>query len=473
MSPTKLRIGILSAMLLLTSFPARALITGNTGYAPAGDGNWPAGSVDLVNLHSRIAYWEGPPHGGGEFHFLYRGDTASFQHALDTFAKINAPERRLIIREGLEESFWLQDMDPSSKDTHVDWTFIVWTPRSWHQMFNNPFNALTNDDPRGGIRNSVPPPSLAVNIAGPDGKGIDWTQIKLPPGITLVDERATSAGYDRADASVLRGDVYDLLSSKPIPAAQITVANYNSKSYVTIAQTQSDPAGHFELKHVPAGKYRISVAAPGHASRTLGSETFGPNTLKHHTVQLTTSITASGTVLNTDGTSLPGVTVQATCTIALDGRGYLLPDPVKAVTDAHGAFQLPNLPEGSFQLFASDDSHEQLDSIHIFGPPSNGTRPDYTHLTLHMTATGTVKGALLTPADGANPRNVSITSTGDHPINWSGDTAVHPDGTFEFTKVPPGPYLLSTAGLPHDAPDPAAKRIEVKANQITKIELTK
>jgi hypothetical protein len=45
----------------------------------------------VANLKSRVGWWEGPPFGGGEWHFLYRGDQAAFEATLAAFAAIRAP----------------------------------------------------------------------------------------------------------------------------------------------------------------------------------------------------------------------------------------------------------------------------------------------------------------------------------------------------------------------------------------------
>jgi len=124
--------------VLLLVGTARGLITGMVGNTPVRDQQWPAGTLELANLPIRLGCWEGPPFGGGETHFLYRGDTAAFQQALDLLGKINAPDLRLVVNEGPEESFWLKTAGKTDVDPRVDWTFVVWTPRSWMQLYGNP-----------------------------------------------------------------------------------------------------------------------------------------------------------------------------------------------------------------------------------------------------------------------------------------------------------------------------------------------
>src|SRR5688500_13088747 len=75
-------------LALLVAAPALGLIQVGRGNDPVRDHNWPAGSLDVANLKTRVAWMEGPPFGGGQHTFLYRGDTAALQAALDLFGKI-------------------------------------------------------------------------------------------------------------------------------------------------------------------------------------------------------------------------------------------------------------------------------------------------------------------------------------------------------------------------------------------------
>lgn len=56
-----------ASLLLLSNIQfASALIIGGTGNKPVRDAGWPRGAVDVANLKTRIAWWEGPPFGGGQ-----------------------------------------------------------------------------------------------------------------------------------------------------------------------------------------------------------------------------------------------------------------------------------------------------------------------------------------------------------------------------------------------------------------------
>ncbi|NNC89466.1 MAG: hypothetical protein HKN82_13495 [Akkermansiaceae bacterium] len=62
--------------------PLHALISGGEGNEPVENRGWPAGSEHVANLETRLAHWEGPPHGGGQTTFDFREEsTANFNRA--------------------------------------------------------------------------------------------------------------------------------------------------------------------------------------------------------------------------------------------------------------------------------------------------------------------------------------------------------------------------------------------------------
>ena len=58
---------------------AVALITGGEGNGPIADPGWPKGAAAIFNNPARIAWWEGPPFGGGQWHAECRGDAKAFK----------------------------------------------------------------------------------------------------------------------------------------------------------------------------------------------------------------------------------------------------------------------------------------------------------------------------------------------------------------------------------------------------------
>src|SRR5688572_6605650 len=157
---------VLSVLALLITAPAAyALIEFSIGNDPVEDQNWPAGSLDVANLESRIAFWVGPPFGGGHHNFIYRGDTAAFQAALDAFAKLDAAQRLLVVHEGPEELVFLKnrgEQDPKV-DPRYDWSFSVWNREQYDRLYKRDSIFLA-DDPNFG--SPMPPPQMDVYVGG-------------------------------------------------------------------------------------------------------------------------------------------------------------------------------------------------------------------------------------------------------------------------------------------------------------------
>src|SRR5688572_15205648 len=315
-------------VLLLSLATASALITVGHGNEPVGDNNWPAGAVDVANLKTRVGYWEGPPLGGGQLNFLYRGATADFQAALELFARIKAPELRLVVHEGPHESPFLRNDQDEKVETRVDWSFTVWNPASWHRLYNNPKSTFAAGDPSGAFRSAVEPPRIDVYVGV--GGGIDWARVKVPANVRVTDERASSAGYAAGTGSVVRGDVYDMVTSKPVAGARIRVARYTGKNYEDVASGHADADGHFEVTKVPPGSHRVEASADGYAPRVLGYDAYGTDTLKEFTVYLAPAARMTATVTDTAGKPVAGVTVRADDIMGPDGGGYPLATSVEA-----------------------------------------------------------------------------------------------------------------------------------------------
>src|SRR5829696_5014347 len=184
------RVGLVVACLvvLVLATAAQGLIRVGRGNDPVKDNNWPAGAVELANLKTRVGWWEGPPFGGGQHNFLYRGDTKAFQEALDLFAKIRTPEMRVFVHPGTQESPFLRDEKDPKADTGVDWSFTVWTPESYHRLYNNPDTRFASG--QAEFREALAGPRMDVYVG--QGGGVDWKQVKVPANVKLSDERASA-----------------------------------------------------------------------------------------------------------------------------------------------------------------------------------------------------------------------------------------------------------------------------------------
>jgi hypothetical protein len=176
------RICALWLLALLAPFAAAALILSGEGNRPVSDPGWPNGALALANLQSRVGWWEGPPFGGGQWQFLYRGDARAFSEALTNFSLVQASSLELVVHDGPQTNVFIRE----SADARVDWTFTVWVPASWNALYNNPSNTWNSADPN--YHKPVEPPRMDVYIGGGQ---VDWANVAVPANIRVQDKRSS------------------------------------------------------------------------------------------------------------------------------------------------------------------------------------------------------------------------------------------------------------------------------------------
>jgi hypothetical protein len=268
-----------------------------------------------------------------------------------------------------------------------------------------------------------------------------------------------------------------MVTSKPVAGASIVVAKHagagDEYNYAAVASTKSGADGRFELKDIPADTYRVQASADGYAGRVLGYAQLGNDTLKEYVVRLAPPATLEGTVLDTDGKPVKGVSVRADCVMGPDGAGYRLPARAEATTDEQGAFAIANLPGGGYcQTFAHAAGYSMLDLFALHAVPS----PE--PLAVRVSRAGIVKAKVVTPGGGklTQPYMVHIEPEGGEKVgSWGGSGDVGPDGTMTFENVPPGKYAITFRPNPGPAiqgKDPNERLIEVRGGQTVDVEFT-
>lgn len=91
---------LIAALAVAAPREASALIVGDAGNKPVADPGWPKGAAAIFNHPGRVAWWEGPPFGGGQWHAECRGDAKAFNAVLADFAKLDVKTKRLVVHDG-------------------------------------------------------------------------------------------------------------------------------------------------------------------------------------------------------------------------------------------------------------------------------------------------------------------------------------------------------------------------------------
>ena len=469
MDSKKSRLWVLLIVLLIAAFAnfGFALITGSHGSEPVQDRGWPSGSVQIANLPARLGYWEGPPYGGGEYHFLYRCEnTDQFNQALEIFAAIRADKLGLVVHNGPEYSFWLKgnDEELEREENRVDWTFMVWVPQSWDRLYNNPKSLYRSDHPN--FRKPVAAPRIDLYL----GQGaVAWKDVTVPENVVVIDKRPGAVSPEFAGSGLVQGKVLDMATRQPLFAAQITLVKRGGGGSPTETMSGiTDALGLCRIDKVAQGYYDVEVSAPGYAGRKTG--VYNNKRPEYH--EFETSLARpgciKGVVTDVDGRPIEGVEVSVRNVVGTDGFGYKCIGDRAAVSDKQGRFEISSLPLGRTNLHCRKAPWHMKDSIfEQYQIPSDGIR-------LTMVGTGIICGKVV-DKDGGIPSgdvHIRVRPHGEQLGKWGGSARVKEDGSFEFTGVPPGEYFIGTEDFVIFEPDKThTKSITVEVGKTYELEI--
>ena len=264
---SRITTGLLITILAAVAPPeAFALITGGEGNKPITDPGWPAGAAAIFNHTGRIAWWEGPPFGGGQWHAECRGDAKALNAVLADFARMDAKIKRVVVHDGTGHSFWLAPNREQEKleAAKIDWVFMVWQPASWERLRKLPADLNPTE-----LADTAPPSQIDVYTAG-----INWADVTVPQGIEVIDQRLVAHGFTAEDGVVLEGKVTDLATRQPIAATmrlqRVEPQEKGGYRYPVVAEAKADAQGHWVLKKAPAGWVRVVIEADGFVPRVAG-----------------------------------------------------------------------------------------------------------------------------------------------------------------------------------------------------------
>ncbi len=477
---------LIGICLAVTSPASHSLIGVHPGNDPMEhDPGFPTGSLAIANLESRLGFHEGPPFGGGEYHFSYQCKaTEEFNKALELFNKIQVPNTVALfssfgkeIRIRKHNKPLLLVVHDAPKETHgldfdgkrVDWTFNVFVPASFHRLFNSE-SSFQADHP--AYRQSVPPPRIDVYVG--DESPIQWDDVVVPEQVRVFDMRKTDAS-GRSIPSTVRGQVFDMTNHQVIAGALVSIVKHNRKGDDQILkQVKTDEQGKFVIKVTEEGRAALMVKAEGYVPRHV----FGINGYGQHAewdVTLLKGASLEGVVMDTEGNPLNGITVELKEMIGIDGKGYTCAEDFQVITDDEGYFKFDALPYGSVRLNCVAKGMHQKNSIleRYKVTPYKFEKPE--KIVLVLDGTGTIKGKI-TDGEGNPPERPAIVELepegGNKIDSWGGSMMVKEDGTYEFKGVPPGVYYIKAMPNPRSSKEVSTPRkVTVNAGETYEVNI--
>ena len=409
-----------------------AIIFGGEGNKPLRDPGWPKGAAEVFNWKTRIAYWEGPPFGGGQWHAESKGNAEEVNRVLQAFEKIEAKQKRVILKSGIGYSFWL---DPNrdrrhDKKTKIDWEFTVWVPKSWEfQKTLPPGMSAISGEP-----GEEPVPVLTIYTSF-----VKREKLELPKGLIIEDNTLEGHGFTKKDGRVLQGRVVDAESQEPLLATiRFESISKNPKGGYTYEQSEelkTNANGEWTKRNVTRKWSRIIVEAVGYSPRIVSHIRYDHQpgwAFLGSTLSKSTSL--SGRVVNEQGQPLSGVRVRLSGVTVGDTSAYKTPLS-ESKTNADGYFEFPVAPKGKGTLTVYKTG--------LNGPPLGQkiTIPE-DGLTVKMTqaAEFTVK-VHFANGKAAESYIVNVEPVGGNKVGtWGGSATLDENNSYHFNNVPPGSY---------------------------------
>lgn len=451
-------------LILLTTQPALALITGGAGNSLLDDPGWPTGAAAVFNVAQRVAWWEGPPFGGGQWHAECRGNAEALNRALAKFALIDAQTKRLVVHDGVGSSFWLNPNREDDKEaaSRIDWVFVIWQPERWKRLQQMPASLHSK------MEGDAPVPQIDVYAGG----NINWADVVVPEGIDVVDNRLEAHGFTVADGTVIEGAVHDLTTGTPLGGTMrlqlVEPRAEGGYRYTDVKTVAAADDGHWVLTSAPTGWHRIVVSADGYVPRIVGYAIFDeqPKWSSYDTA-LSRAVSVSGTVTDNAGKPLEGVRVRLGDIVTEDGETYEPLGDTELMTDKSGRFASNKVPQAAMTVWTYKEGYCRIG----LGEPIK-TPAENVALTMVRAARIEV---VVDFGNKAKPNSylVNIQPEGGSKVgSWGGSGNVDASGFIKFENVPPGKYVLWGRPNPgSDAEQTEKATVDVTGGKTTEVSL--
>jgi protocatechuate 3,4-dioxygenase beta subunit len=170
--------------------------------------------------------------------------------------------------------------------------------------------------------------------------------------------RAAAGGAAAVGTATITGVV--VVSGTGVPARRSRVTITSQEARMT-RNTVADENGRFAFSNLPAGRYSLTAAKPGHIASSYGQSRPGlPGTpiqlddgqKFEARLQITRGGVLTGVVLDEDGDAIPGIQVRALRYVRQNGQRTLRGENI-ASTDDRGIYRIFGLQPGDYLLAAT------------------------------------------------------------------------------------------------------------------------
>ncbi len=234
----------------------------------------------------------------------------------------------------------------------------------------------------------------------------------------------------------IEGTVVNSLTGAPVRKVEISIdARDGEKRYS--ADTNAD--GKFVIENIDPGEYRVTSEALrlSHESRRQDLHLDAQSDIKDIAIKLAPAGVIAGRVVDEDGDPIPGEGIE------LEWRLHANSESGDA--DADGHFVFADLKPGRYTLAVSERyARVESDKVYVLAaePAPIDIKPGSefrnVEIRLRRVRVHKVRGKLsLVPGESVN---LMLTGSGKGGISRSARSG--PDGSFEFTSVPAGPYSI-------------------------------
>jgi len=207
-------------------------------------------------------------------------------------------------------------------------------------------------------------------------------------GVAITPTNTTASGTSTITYGAIEGRVVSLGSGGNVDEIPVVL----EKNSVVIATTKTITSGAYYFDKVPFGTYVVKINASTSYSQTAVLTTVNADKVLAEELQLVSSLKI---------TDIPTTNISGFLIAALDGTGLSvsqieLDSGYKTVTDAFGAFSLPNVASGSRKMEISKGG-ASLYSIAFTVNSTDGktvNKVSYNGTDYFPTATGTSLGQI-------------------------------------------------------------------------------